>query len=480
MGCHEKLFSLRFFFLLYRNSPGFVSMDSGKVKKSVKKIFNKNFVHLFLMKITTALFSQLSLKLALNIKIIIAIATNKIFFICYSISDLLAKKMPENRAKQAFFELSKSVSFQCYPKIFECIQEKRHQLTAMWSLIFCTLSAFTFYILWTSVTDFYAYETVSKIEVINEDNSDFPTVTICDSNPFSTEYAEKLLLNYSTEIYGEDIRTHGFSKDFHKKISELANLAKLRVTSPIYNNKTALGFSLEQIIYATFDKKEISLSELDFRWIFLHDYGNCLQFNSGFYYNDSRKSIKKTNIQGPSHGLQLVISGTLFNNSFPTTYSEGIILFIHNNTFIPRPEEEIRVQKGAWTNIAVKRTFTENSPYPYSECVDLNDKNTVAKMREMSELFNHTYSNHQKYRQQDCFDLCHQRNIKIECNCFHTKFPNIDPGLEPCYSLSDLRCILDQKETVPHVPYLKCSIGCPLECDWVTYDFQVGLLFYHC
>ena len=44
-----------------------------------------------------------------------------------------------------------------------------------------------------------------KIEIINEKPTEFPAITICNSNPFTTKGAQDLISNIAVSNYGIDI-----------------------------------------------------------------------------------------------------------------------------------------------------------------------------------------------------------------------------------------------------------------------------------
>ncbi len=45
--------------------------------------------------------------------------------------------------------------------------------------------------------DYLKYDATSQISLVNEISTQFPTVTFCDNNPFSTVYAEEFMQNIS-------------------------------------------------------------------------------------------------------------------------------------------------------------------------------------------------------------------------------------------------------------------------------------------
>ena len=78
------------------------------------------------------------------------------------------------------------------------------------------------------------------------------------------------------------------------------------------------------------------------------------------------------------------------------------------------------------------------------------------------------------YRQSDCLDVCYQRHIQNKCNCFSTLLPRIYETL-PCLNSTQFDCLLDSYQSLDNIG---CQLDCPLECEFVTYNFQVSSITY--
>ena len=80
------------------------------------------------------------------------------------------------------------------------------------------------------------------------------------------------------------------------------------------------------------------------------------------------------------------------------------------------------------------------------------------------------------YRQSDCLNLCVQRLIIDNCDCYWTRYTNLDKSIQPCLNLSQLYCINTQKSEF--IITEECLGQCPLECGSVTYDIKLSNLDY--
>jgi hypothetical protein len=99
-----------------------------------------------------------------------------------------------------FLEWSQSVTFHCLPRIFK--EKTSFLMRLVWSLIFLVFASFTSYILVSLFINYFQYEVVSTVQVISESPSVFPCITICDSNAFTSEFAQNLTENILLQNLG--------------------------------------------------------------------------------------------------------------------------------------------------------------------------------------------------------------------------------------------------------------------------------------
>jgi hypothetical protein len=206
----------------------------------------------------------------------------------------------------------------------------------------------------------------------------------------------------------------------------------------------------------------------DFDWIWMYDYGNCWQFNSGL--NNKRKSNLKEAFNGVDFGLDLKVSLLDIENKYLSldTVLSGLVVFIHNNSFRPNSIEkaQVYVESGKKTFIGVKRIFNYKLAYPYSQCIDLNGYS--------SELYDLITSN-RTYRQSDCFKLCRQKFYIEKCGCNSLNdIINVNKNVKLCSNLSEQTC---SDSIYFSFSREECERNwCPLECDSVEYDLCISSL----
>ena len=382
-------------------------------------------------------------------------------------------KTKKSRIRKAFLEWSQSVTYHCFPKIFK--QDTRLILRLAWSLIFIGLSSLTCFILVNIIIQYYQFGVSTSIQIIIESPTLFPTITICDANPFTTEQAEGMIQDFSLKNFGIDLRNISF-EEFISYCSESAYFINAYVKNPSYGdaNRKLLGFNMTSAFQICFFSGEICDVTKDFRWFFDTNYGNCFQFNSGYNMNGNPVEVKRVSNGGKNFGLSLLIGPLVNKNQYSTVLSKGLKVLIHNQTYLPSYDDTyVSVKSGEETNIMIDRTFTSNSPYPYTDCTQSPRSNNLDISQAMT-------NSNRTYQQYDCINLCFQQLVQTKCLCFATFITQIYPTL-PCLNSTHLECLkfyriqFDNNESI----YAKnCQQKCPRECDSITYSTQISSLVY--
>ena len=147
-----------------------------------------------------------------------------------------------------------------------------------------------------------------------------------------------------------------------------------------------------------------------------------------------------------------------------TSWENGMIVFVHNSSFSPTLADGVHVDLGKLTSITVRRTFTRNYPYPYSQCKDLTQYSSY--------LYDFILSSNQTYRQIDCFNLCLQQKVISTCECYSLEYSSLNTFAEPCLNLTQYNCIDNQKNSFDSDACQERS--CPLECNSVRFDLGLS------
>jgi hypothetical protein len=353
-------------------------------------------------------------------------------------------------AKEIFISWSQRVDINCYTKMM--YYGPNYKVQFIWLLLLLGSTGGTFYFISKSIIDYLNYEVVSQTNIVSEIPTQFPAVTFCDANVFSTTYSQSLL---------EDVAKRNGISQINNNWTKILYLTILQASNASVSDeeRKKIGFEMNQILSCSF-KDENCLNDL--HWIWLQEYGNCWQFNVGFNYSNHIIPLKQSNNNGKTYGLTVEIFPLYTQNKYITSSSKGMYVFIHNSSFLPS-STVVSLEPGKYYNIEIQKTFIQKSSYPYSECIDLDSYS--------SKLYDYIKSLGQNYRQEDCFRLCLQETIISKCNCFVTLYSNLSTTVEACLTLSQFMCAEMQYLSFD---LLDCkSKSCPLECETVNYDLTV-------
>lgn len=83
-----------------------------------------------------------------------------------------------------------------YPKIFN---SDKVLVKVIWSVCFIVATTTCSYVVIQNIFNYLKYEVASRITVVHESSMEFPIITFCNRNPFTTDYAYELVKNFSIE-----------------------------------------------------------------------------------------------------------------------------------------------------------------------------------------------------------------------------------------------------------------------------------------
>ena len=379
----------------------------------------------------------------------------------------LKKKMNKNKNEQPEADIKKFVKKsiseitiingnQFHNKLLNR-SKKRNNL--VWSIFFVISLCIFSFMIFKSVKNYLKYDVITKIAIIHEIPAKYPTISICNIDPFVTHNASKFIYDlYKTKVGINLTKENWVSKETLDTFKYTKQLILSNAFNPDLSDETrqSFGFMLNDILHqCSFNLNECSAQ--DFSWYYSYDHGNCFQFNSGFDYENRRIPLKNSSKPGENYGLHLKFVLGPSNNSFNIAESNGLKIFIHNSSFEPLSTDGIEVELSKLTNIRIKKSFTYKSPAPYSDCFD-----TINIKQTKSLLYKHIMDSGKEYRQIDCIDLCLQRFIVENCGCFYLRFSKLFNHL-PCLNLTQIHCSKNYYTKFLERNILEdCSTDCPL------------------
>jgi hypothetical protein len=236
--------------------------------------------------------------------------------------------------KRKFLGLIETSTSHGLPNI---VRTNRLSIKILWTV--CLLAAIggCSYMVFKSISDYYEHETVTKIEKITELKSRFPTVSICNRDPLTTFKAQMYVENFAFNDSNVNLSTVDNFPNLIQNITRTTRKTLLYAfTDKI--DKTLLG-SYPQISRCSFNTEECSLN--DFEYYYNIDLGNCIRFNSGKNWTGSAKPFLENDKTGHKYGLSLILFAASLENLYSATFSDGLRIFIHNDSITPANSEGI-------------------------------------------------------------------------------------------------------------------------------------------
>ncbi len=335
----------------------------------------------------------------------------------------------------------------------------------LWLICIYSSSGFCAYMGVQNFFDFLTFPVTTTSRYINEKESLFPSVAICNANQFITNNSVEFLLRI-IEVYANikyednaNLTKNDFINSHFNKNKQLIRHARQAAMNNLSETDVKkLGLQLDEIIIkCEFDNEKCNLDE-DFEWKYSWDLGNCYVFNS-----NNRKQINSTGI---STGLSLeLFSG--FEQLFPvSTKSVGFELIILNESLSFKFNyyyERTSVAPAVEMNIAISRRFYDKMVQPYSECEIDMDTATIDSWD--SKYYKGFFERNERYEQVLCFRQVYQARVYEKCDCVLEKndMPN---ATNFCSTDAELSC----EDKIYKNEFLKRFNGnydsaCPLSCD---------------
>ena len=331
-----------------------------------------------------------------------------------------------------------------------------------WTFILAFLSGFLGYQTVYTLANYFSYEVFTKTQYHPEVLSRFPEVTICNQNPFITEYSNQFLSFFFNQSLVKDVLQND-SQILWKKLLGIKNTITYKAYYSNNDiNKKKFGYKInETILRCSFNMAECDLNE--FEWGYNPIYGNCYTFNAVKHILSSDTANLK-NVSMIGKGLQLDLFVGYNQTEYNSVFNQGAHIIIRNQSdFLVATEIDVSV--GFQTNIGIQRTFTSKKEFPFSKCqmIDSNQNYKFARI-----LIDYGFM----YHQATCYIFCIFEYFVKKCSCFLPGISIFDSiaiknETRICKHFEDLNCFMS------YFDYLYgsadkmniCPEDCPLECN---------------
>lgn len=278
----------------------------------------------------------------------------------------------------------------------------------MWITFFVFSTSGCAYYTFDSILDYFQYNTVTTIKVINEQQAQFPTVTLCFYPELFTSINRSIL-----KLSFESVRETNFS----------------RVLEEFYDSY----------------------------------YGKCYRFNSGQNLYGQRINFFNSTVAGTGNGFLIQLD---LNGPDDLDFKE-VSLSIHNHS---QPLYDILnkcmyLRTGSLNYYSVERIFTEQLSEPYSDC--LKD---VSLFKGNKTIIDYIQKLNRKYSNDECLFHCSRLNAleKSNCSCnstFETFEKDCIKEVEAIRKCTE-RYLFNFRNKIENN---ECDTYCPMECDSISY-----------
>lgn len=243
--------------------------------------------------------------------------------------------------RKKLIDWSKRSTSHGFPNIF---RTKNMCVKMMWGSFFSLFLCLGIYMVFIGIEEYLQYDVTTKIRVIEQNSLVFPTVSICNLNPFVTDTAHEFVIDHLRSKYGPELDSlHDVirkNEPYNQQFDTDIRLMKYRIAEPSFgaNLRESFGLSDREFLYGChFNTKKCDYEQLEH----YYDpyYGNCFKFNSGIARNGSQIPSKVLN-RLSFHGLRLVLFvGTPHSNVSRFFLSNrkfhGVRLAVHNKNTRP-------------------------------------------------------------------------------------------------------------------------------------------------
>ena len=166
----------------------------------------------------------------------------------------------------------------------------------IWLLLTISSAGVSVYFIVETLAEYSEYNVTTEVRLINaEESLEFPTISICNKNRFSTNYSKDLVNDLIKSEYNQSFEEFFYSNNTKQKLDYLVEFQDYHASKLFQNiginerEKYTLSMK-DALLYCQFDQKDCTYS--DFEWFFNSKYGNCYKFNS-----NGLKMISKENYE---------------------------------------------------------------------------------------------------------------------------------------------------------------------------------------
>ena len=376
------------------------------------------------------------------------------------IEEIDYKKERKRKLKKDITQLGKESQFHGINRMIT-----RHLIIKIiWFAFFLTSMGLCAYTIITTVQQYLSFGVNTLVQVLPQNTVPFPTVSVCNLNPFVTKQAFQYIANHYSNNYNVTLTNYAQFYDLvaNKTFPDETDWLLYSTFDSGFNRtlRDSFGYNMSEV--KLFCQVQFYVCNYDeFRSFYHSKYGNCFIFNSGIHNNGSAVAIEY--VSSEEFGIEMELFAGLRDTRNPYLYepsSRGFVIMIGEQNTTALDQDGILINAGLYTYVAMKKTISTNLPKPYNDCYDTDSVNT-ALANEMKRQ-NITYDRH------NCFTLCKQMIVIENLGCYDMRYPSLFDA-KPC---SDKKSFEKLKNI--DLDLNKCENECPFECETTIYETDIS------
>lgn len=223
------------------------------------------------------------------------------------------------------------------------VRSKNNFLKLIWILAFLGALSFTAFTIIFQFMEFYSYDTLTTIKLVDSNMINFPAITICNINPFSTLDAIKFVSNNS------DLASY-LEKDYFGAAIALKYAKRAELLGNNINDtfRRSMGLDIDSFVISCYYNGKRCDIQSDFEWSYDSEFANCFTFASG-------KSSKTVSKIGQDNGLNVNFFVGLPNSIYTLDFFTGAYVFVHNPNSKPIRDQAVQIASGFSNSIGISK-----------------------------------------------------------------------------------------------------------------------------
>ena len=359
----------------------------------------------------------------------------------------------KNIKRSSIYELVCHVKVDGLSKI---VRAPNIALHAFWFVFFFASCFSCFYLMVVAGFQYAKFQVVTTIRYQSENHIFMPTISLCNLNPFTSDFALSLLQQANVTRPGENEQVDNWRQ--YLEIQDYLNSTRGFLLTDEEQLRLA---DIDRAIYVFSDTNRPSNTSNYFSQIFHPRFFNC------FVYNP--KAVAE---QIYDNGQSLFIFLRLHTGGSNAQVAQmnpnnpkGFYVFIQNSSdyLYGTDRQPILVTPHLNVHIYPIRSFYHQYPAPYSDCAVLEDNSLKADLADRS-IFDQVVQTNSSYTQNTCFSFCAQEMTTKQCKCNSQRIGYKVTGVSYCDMETEFDCAENVWNSFREISE-NCLPKCPLECS---------------